>query len=143
MMKKTLVLSTLALAFGSALYVTAQQAGAPPGQPGALSDGRGRGFPPGGGPENGMNIRPPNGAGQKPAFEGQTRAPEQKLGVAFDVVTVIEGLANPWGLTFLPDGRMLVTERPGRLHVVGPDGALSTPVTGLPAVDARGQGGLL
>jgi glucose/arabinose dehydrogenase len=91
-----------------------------------------------------MNTRPPNGAGQKPAFDGQTRAPEQKLNVAFDVVTVTEGLANPWGLAFLPDGKMLVTERPGRLRVVSADGQqMSEPVMGLPAVDARGQGGLL
>jgi glucose/arabinose dehydrogenase len=137
MMKKTLACSTLALTFGSGLYVAAQQGA-------ALPDGRGRGFPPGGGPETGMNIRPPNGAGQKPAFEGQTRAPEQKLGVAFDVVTVSDGLANPWGLAFLPDGRMLVTERPGRLRVLSSDGKkMSEPVAGLPAVDARGQGGLL
>ncbi len=53
------------------------------------------------------------------------------------------GLQNPWGLTFLPDGRMLVTERPGRLRIVTPDGKLSEPVAGLPAVDARNQGGLL
>jgi glucose/arabinose dehydrogenase len=91
-----------------------------------------------------MNTRPPNGQGQKPAFSGQTRAPEQKLNVAYDLVTVSEGLANPWGLAFLPDGRMLVTERPGRLRVVSADGkTMSEPVTGLPAVDARGQGGLL
>jgi glucose/arabinose dehydrogenase len=91
-----------------------------------------------------MNTRPPNGAGQTPAFAGQTRAPEQKLNVAFDVVTVTEGLQNPWGLTFLPDGKMLVTEKPGRLRVVSADGkTMSEPVAGLPMVDARGQGGLL
>src|SRR5688572_31579493 len=91
-----------------------------------------------------VETRPPNGAGQQPAFAGQTRAPEQKLNVAFDVVTVTEGLTNPWGLAFLPDGKMLVTERPGRLRVVSSDGKqLSPAVTGLPEVDARGQGGLL
>jgi glucose/arabinose dehydrogenase len=91
-----------------------------------------------------MNIRPPNGTGQTPAFAGQTRAPEQKLGVAFDVVTVSEGLVNPWGIAFLPNGKMLVTERPGRLRVLSADGKqMSEPVAGLPAVDARGQGGLL
>ncbi|HET9220437.1 MAG TPA: PQQ-dependent sugar dehydrogenase [Terriglobia bacterium] len=90
-----------------------------------------------------VETRPPNGAGQSPAFAGQTRAPEQKLNVAFDVVTVVSGLEGPWGLTFLPGGRMLVTERVGRLRIVEPDGKLSPPVTGLPAVDARGQGGLL
>jgi glucose/arabinose dehydrogenase len=49
----------------------------------------------------------------------------------------------PWGLAFLPNGKMLVTERPGRLRVIGADGKLSEPVAGLPPVDARGQGGLL
>ena len=91
----------------------------------------------------GVDPRPPNAPNQKPAFAGQTRAPEQKSGVAFDVVTVAEGLQNPWAIEFLPDGRMLVTERPGRLRVVTADGKLSEPVAGLPAVDARGQGGLL
>jgi glucose/arabinose dehydrogenase len=91
-----------------------------------------------------MNTRPPNGEGQKPAFGGQTRAPEQKLNVAFDVVTVSEGLVNPWSLAFLPDGKLLVTERPGRLRVVSADGKhMSEPLAGLPAVDARSQGGLL
>ena len=79
-----------------------------------------------------------------PAVAGQTRAPEQKLNVAFSVVTVTEGLVNPWSLAFLPDGKMLVTERPGRLRVLSADGKqMSEPVAGLPAVDARGQGGLL
>lgn len=91
----------------------------------------------------GVDPRPPNGQGQKPAFAGQTRAPEQKLNVAFDVTTVAEGLVNPWAVAFLPNGRMLVTERPGRLRAVSPEGTLSEPVTGLPQVDARGQGGLL
>lgn len=90
-----------------------------------------------------LNSRPPNGVGQKPAFPGQTRAPERKANVAYDVVTVATGLQTPWGLAFLPDGRMLVTERPGRLRLVQKDGTLSPPVTGLPAMDARGQGGLL
>ena len=59
------------------------------------------------------------------------------------VTTVVEGLEHPWGLTFLPDGRMLVTERPGRLRIVGADGVLSKPIAGVPRVQARGQGGLL
>ena len=96
-----------------------------------------------GGTWPGVDSRPPNDPAQKPAFAGQTRAPEQKLNVAFDVVTVADGLQNPWGMAFLPDGRMLVTERPGRLRVVSANGTKSGPVAGLPAVDARGQGGLL
>jgi glucose/arabinose dehydrogenase len=60
------------------------------------------------------------------------------------VETVARGLTNPWGLAFLPDGRMLVTERPGRLRVVSANGELSQPLAGI-GVDivARGQGGLL
>ena len=58
--------------------------------------------------------------------------------------TVTEGLEYPWGLAFLPDGRMLVTERPGRLRLVDADGRLHPqPVSGVPAVAAVGQGGLL
>jgi len=90
-----------------------------------------------------VESRAPNGAGQTPAFPEQTRAPERNANVAFEVVTVAQGLQNPWGIAFLPGGRMLVTERPGRLRIVHPDGTLSEPVAGLPAVDGRGQGGLL
>jgi aldose sugar dehydrogenase len=60
-----------------------------------------------------------------------------------DVQTVAEGLEHPWGLAFLPDGRMLVTERPGRLRLVMPEGKLSAPLDGLPRVQHAGQGGLL
>ncbi|MFH7321278.1 PQQ-dependent sugar dehydrogenase [Desulfurivibrio sp. D14AmB] len=59
------------------------------------------------------------------------------------VVEVATGLATPWSLAFLPDGRMLVTERPGRLRIVASNGEISPPLAGLPAVHARGQGGLL
>ena len=93
--------------------------------------------------QGGVDPNPPNAPGQKPAFAGQNRVTENKSNVAFDVVTVAEKLENPWALTFLPDGKMLVTERPGRLRVVASDGKISEPVAGLPAVDARGQGGLL
>ncbi|WP_428977733.1 PQQ-dependent sugar dehydrogenase [Rhodoligotrophos defluvii] len=61
-----------------------------------------------------------------------------------EVTIYAEGLAHPWGLVFLDDeGRALVTERPGRLRIVSPDGSLSKPLGGVPEVDARGQGGLL
>jgi glucose/arabinose dehydrogenase len=59
------------------------------------------------------------------------------------VEVVARGLENPWGLAFLPDGRLLVTERPGRLRIVGRDHRLSDPLAGVPVVLARGQGGLL
>ena len=64
--------------------------------------------------------------------------------MAFTVDTVASGLDHPWGLAFLPDGRMLVTERAGRLRVVDAHGTVSAAVTGLPAnIDVQGQGGLL
>ncbi len=59
------------------------------------------------------------------------------------VETVARNLENPWGLAFLPDNRMLVTERPGRLRITDANGNLSEPLQGVPRVAARGQGGLL
>jgi glucose/arabinose dehydrogenase len=59
-----------------------------------------------------------------------------------NVETVARGLERPWGLAFLPDGNMLVTERAGRLRMATRDGKLSPPVSGVPAVRANGQGGL-
>src|SRR5262245_3012215 len=94
-------------------------------------------------PGAGADPSPPNAPHQTPAFPGQTGAPVRKANVAFDVVAVAGGFENPWSLAFMPGGRMLVTERPGRLRVVAADGTKSSPVAGLPAVHARGQGGLL
>ena len=102
-MNRTVFAAAVALALGSAVYVAAQQPGPPP-VAGAPCGRRGGG-PPGGGPENGMNTRPPNAEGQKPAFAGQTRAPEQKLNVAFDVVTVSEDgdSVDAWTSSSFPD----------------------------------------
>lgn len=61
----------------------------------------------------------------------------------FTVAEVVGGLENPWSVAFLPDGRMLVTERAGRLRVVADGALLPEPVAGMPEVHARGQGGLL
>ncbi len=58
------------------------------------------------------------------------------------VETVVGGLANPWAFAFLPDGRMLVTEKPGRMRIATRDGKLSPPLAGVPRVFASGQGGL-
>ncbi|HEU4993734.1 MAG TPA: PQQ-dependent sugar dehydrogenase [Gemmatimonadaceae bacterium] len=62
---------------------------------------------------------------------------------ALNVETVARGLEHPWGIAIMPDSRMLVTERPGRLRIVERDGRLSAPLTGVPRVFAEGQGGLL
>ena len=59
------------------------------------------------------------------------------------LTTVAENLEHPWGMAFLPDGRVLVTERPGRLRIVSMDGEVSEPIAGIPRVYAVGQGGLL
>lgn len=72
-----------------------------------------------------------------------TRAPLPDGTVPARVETIAKGLEHPWALQFLPDGRMLVTERPGRLRIVTRDGALSPPLAGAPAVAAAGQGGML
>ena len=61
----------------------------------------------------------------------------------FHLVKVVDGLEHPWGLAFLPDGRMLVTERPGRLRIVADGWLVPEPVAGVPEVWADGQGGLL
>jgi len=72
----------------------------------------------------------------------QSPNPEPTAG-AVRVETVARGLDHPWALEFLPDGRMLVTERPGRLRIVEPSGGISQPLGGVPPVQASGQGGLL
>jgi aldose sugar dehydrogenase len=61
----------------------------------------------------------------------------------FDITTVAKGIEHGWGFAFLPDNRVLVTERSGRMRIVGTDGALSGPLQGLPRIAVAGQGGLL
>jgi len=70
-----------------------------------------------------------------------TRITSSQLG-KLRVTTVASGLEHPWALAFLPDGRMLVTERAGRMRIVAAKGSLSEPLAGVPAVVAEGQGGL-
>ncbi|SPJ32513.1 PQQ-dependent sugar dehydrogenase [Kushneria phyllosphaerae] len=86
---------------------------------------------------------PPNAPSQTPAFEGQTHAPQLQETLELESKTIADGLEHPWGLAFLPGGDMLVTERAGRLRRITPQGEISEPISGLPRVDARGQGGLL
>ncbi len=90
-----------------------------------------------------LETRPANAPSQRPAFEGQTRACGVASGVAYQVTVLARGLVHPWAVEPLPDGSFLVTERPGRLRLVSAGGELGEPITGLPDVDARGQGGLL
>lgn len=67
----------------------------------------------------------------------------QSQKASFRIETVARGLEHPWGLDFLPDGRMIVSERPGRLRIVSQSGQLSPALPGLPRIHAAGQGGLL
>ena len=82
-----------------------------------------------------------------PPVEAQGRAPSSPQPPSTAGVVVAEpvatGLEHPWALQFLPDGRLLVTERPGRLRIVSMDGTVSAPLNGLPEIYAQGQGGLL
>ena len=79
-----------------------------------------------------------------PAYHRDAAAePQQGERGAFAVRTLVDGLVHPWSLAFLPDGSMLVTERPGRLRRIGTDGTISAPLAGVPTVFTRGQSGLL
>ena len=78
-----------------------------------------------------------------PASADITKAPAVQSQHRLKVETFAQGLVHPWGLGFLPDGRLIVTERPGRVRIVATTGALSAPVRGVPRVYANGQGGLL
>lgn len=75
---------------------------------------------------------PPAGAAEQPSEHGPIRVAE-----------IASGLENPWALAFLPEGGFLVTERPGRLRLISPEGEVGAPIAGVPDVHARGQGGLL
>ncbi|MEL6325468.1 MAG: PQQ-dependent sugar dehydrogenase [Cyanobacteria bacterium J06626_23] len=79
----------------------------------------------------------------EPTTTEPAEAPAATVNPEFELVTVIDNLEHPWGLAWLPEGELLITERPGRLRLVR-DGVLDpTPITGLPEVFAEGQGGLM
>lgn len=86
--------------------------------------------------------------GQTPAFKNQTRVPEQKSPYTYNTTTVTSSLSAPWALAILPDGRFLITEKPGTLVIVTPEGKVSSDILGVPEVVYTGnsigvQGGLL
>ncbi|RZK30198.1 MAG: PQQ-dependent sugar dehydrogenase, partial [Hymenobacter sp.] len=79
-----------------------------------------------------------------PAFVGQTRIGGVTTDASSYRATVVtSALTSPWGVASLPDGRLLITEKAGQLRIVTAAGAVSAPITGLPAVNSAGQGGLL
>lgn len=79
----------------------------------------------------------------KPAFTGQTRINGIKTNTSYESTVLTTTLTNPWGIKSLPDGRLLITEKGGTLRIVSPSGTMSSPISGIPAVNASGQGGLL
>lgn len=91
-----------------------------------------------------VETSPPNVPEFKPAFAGQTRASAIHTKTAIQVDEIAAGFDEPWAIAFLPDRRMLVSEKhDGELFIVAPDGKKSAPVQGVPRVDGRDQGGLL
>ena len=79
----------------------------------------------------------------QPAFDGQTRANGATTTTAYTADVITSGLASPWGVTGLPDGRLLITEKGGNLRIVTQEGLISAPISGFPMVNSEGQGGLL
>ena len=110
------------------------------------ADGQGQATEPRVGPNAGLPVEtaPANVPEFKPAFAQQTRAPAVHTQTPFKVTELAAGLANPWGIAFLPDGRLVVTEKTdGRLLVVSLDGKKPVAVQGVPRVAGGDQGGLL
>lgn len=104
-------------------------------------------------PDNGSNANPdtssapvetqPANTSYAPAFEGQTRIKGVTTSASYKANVVTSGLENPWGVVSLPDGRLLITEKAGRMRIVTTTGTISEPIAGVPKVDDDGQGGLL
>jgi len=90
-----------------------------------------------------VETNPPN-TNYKPAFAGQTRIGGMKTTTPFSAQLISTTLVTPWGITSLPDGRLLVTEKfPGTMRIVTVSGNVGTAITGIPSVNSTGQGGLL
>lgn len=79
----------------------------------------------------------------KPAFAGQTRIAGVKTSTAYEGQVLTKDLSSPWGITSLPDGRFLITEKKGSMRIANNTGTLSDKITGIPKVNDNGQGGLL
>ena len=89
-----------------------------------------------------VETQSPN-ADYKPAFEGQTRINGVKTKTPYEVKVIAEGLSKPWAVVSLPDWRLLITEKAGKLKIATTAGVISNAISGFPEVDSRGQGGLL
>ncbi len=151
----SILAGALVVAVGTAL-VAQQPAGTPP-PPGPPGGGGKAGFPGGGRGKGGgrgaptyrlekglpIDPRPSSKTDDHSLWENQTRAPYEPSGVAYTVTTITDKLVAPWNITFLPDGKMLVTEKQGNMRTVTADGTVSEPLKGVPMVHFQGQVGLL
>jgi glucose/arabinose dehydrogenase len=149
-MKQRLLHLSGAFVFAGAILIAQGPPPAPAagGPPAAGRLGRGRG-PGRGAPtyqlERGKPIdnRPSSKKDDHASWENQTRAPYEPSGVEYTVTTITDKLVAPWSIAFLPDGKMLVTEKEGRMRTVTADGTVSEPLAGVPMVHFQGQVGLL
>ncbi|MCC8409449.1 PQQ-dependent sugar dehydrogenase [Mucilaginibacter sp. UR6-1] len=82
-------------------------------------------------------------ASYRPAFDGQTRISGIRTTTAIQTSVITSSLTAPWGIATLPDDRFLITEKAGNMRIVTSTGTVSSPITGFPAVNSSGQGGLL
>lgn len=89
-----------------------------------------------------VETEKPN-ANYKPAFAGQTRIGRVTTKTPYEAVVLTSDLKNPWGITVMPDGRFLITQKGGTMRIVTADGKAGNPITGIPEVNSKGQGGLL
>jgi glucose/arabinose dehydrogenase len=81
--------------------------------------------------------------GYAPAFPGQTRVNSVTTTTPYNFTVLTSALASPWGMTVLPDGRLLITEKEGSMKIVTTTGSVGNAITGIPAVNSTDQGGLL
>jgi len=149
-MKRALIGLIGVVVTASAIAIAQQPAGPPQG------DGRGGAAAPRGGGRGGrgapqyqlekgkpIDTRSSTKADDRSLWEGQTRAPYEPSGQGYTVTTVTDKLVAPWSIAFLPQGKMLVTEKQGNMRIVNADGTVSEPLKGVPMVHYQGQVGLL
>jgi glucose/arabinose dehydrogenase len=120
---------------------SAAPAQTPPQQPVAVSIPRPPAQQPGAQPPG--ESAAPDGYSPIPQWAGQTKAPRVAVSVPYVVEVVSTGIANGYSIEFMPDGRILLVERPGRLKIIDKSGQLSAPLAGLPAMFAGGPQGLV
>jgi len=89
-----------------------------------------------------VETQSPISKGQKPAFKGQTRIGGVKTQSKIKITLIAGGLKFPWGLDFMPDGRIIISEKPGNIRIVSKEGVVGVNIQGVPAVRLKGDGGM-